>query len=391
MRILLTQPKHNHGQPYAEAPSTALLILGTIAEKLGDDVKIIHYDVDRSDIRDDLAEYRPDLVGITCNTFQVKGAKFIAKMAQAFGAKVVIGGVHTPYLINLNDYKPVIGEGENAWLELLMSEKRINNIDDVPIPDYSLIDFDKFCGAAPIGGSLQTAIMASRGCPYSCTFCNTPLWWGKKIRYRDPELVLEEIEELHHSFGVDEVFFQDDTFNINHEWAYKILNSIIEAGLNKEMVFKICCRVNESLLTPEFLELAAKAGVWNIFYGIESGSQQMLDRMKKGITVDEIKRAIKLTHEVGINSQCSFVVGLPGETLQTLRETSSLIKMTKPDTYGWGFWCPFPGTEATKEATSKGYIKHTDYDDYGYGLVLARTDALDFSELEKFQGFEVLS
>ncbi|KKL20409.1 hypothetical protein LCGC14_2455750 [marine sediment metagenome] len=229
--------------------------------------------------------------------------------------------------------------------------------------------------------------MASRGCPYQCTFCNTPLFWGKKIRYRDPEKVIGEVKHLHEKYGINEIFFQDDTFNLNHKWAFEIFDGLINSGLSQEMLFKIDCRVNETLLTKEFLDKAYKAGVWNIFYGIESGSQMMLDRMKKGITVSEIKRAIKMTHDSGIQTQCSFIVGMPGETMKTLIETNKLILETNPSKYGWVFACPFPGTEFDKEVTAKGHKRDVDFSDYGYGKVICRTDELDFPELEAYQGY----
>jgi anaerobic magnesium-protoporphyrin IX monomethyl ester cyclase len=153
------------------------------------------------------------------------------------------------------------------------------------------------------------------------------------------------------------------------------------------MLFKIDARVNEKLLTKEFLVKAKEAGVWNIFFGIESGSQYMLDRMKKGITKAEIKRACDLTREVGINNQCSFIVGLPGESLKTLTETDAFIKEIKPSWYGWCFFCPFPGTEAEKEVTAKGHKWKEDWADYCYGSVYARTDSLDYGEIQSFGGF----
>jgi len=387
MKILVVQPKHNIELTYSESPSTALLILGTLAKQEGHDVLVKHYDIDHTDVRDDIAVFKPDIIGITCNTFQVKDAQFIIKQAEAKGIKIVIGGVHAPYLYNPKGHTVVTGEGENKWLEIIGSDKRITSLDDIPISDFSLIDFDKFCGINPVGAPPSAAIMASRGCSYNCSFCDTPVVWGRKVRRRSPANVLDEVLRLHVDYGINEVFFQDDTFNLDHKWAFEIFNGIINLGLEKEMLFKICCRVNEKLLTQEFLSLAAKAGVWNIFFGIESGSQEMLDRMNKGITITEIKRAIKVTHDTGINTQCSFIVGLPGETLQTLRETEKLIHEVNPSRYGWCFFCPFPGTEATREAEGKGHVLHKNYEEYGYGQVLCRTDALDYGEFQAFGGF----
>lgn len=380
MRILLVQPQLNYGHQMPEAPSQALLILGTLAENKGHEVKIVHNGSFPK-------EFKPDIVGITVNTFQVKHAKEIVKQARECGAKVVIGGPHAPAwdLPYEPDCYAVIGQGENTWLEILGEGVSPLQINDLPLPNYDLIDFDKFCGIGPVGAIPTAAIMASRGCPYQCTFCNTPIFWGRKIRYRKPELVLDEVQHLHEKYGINEVFFQDDTFNVNHKWASEIFQGLIDRGLSDEMLFKIACRVN--LITKEFLDLAYKAGVWNIFYGIESGSQEMLDRMKKGITIKDIKSAIEMTHEAGIDSQCSFIVGMPGETLRTLAQTDALINEIKPTRYGWVYFCPFPNTEARKEAETLGHLKDVPYEEYGYGKVLARTDALTFEELQSFKGF----
>jgi anaerobic magnesium-protoporphyrin IX monomethyl ester cyclase len=390
MKILLVAPQFNQGRFVPETPSRALLILGTLAKQRGHEVMVESLDLIGYDgYGDVLKEFRPDILGITSNTFQVKSARLAVRQAKEWNkdVRVIIGGPHMPAWENIADETVVIGEGENKFLEFIGENPDIVSIDDIPIPDYSLVDLDRYCGIAPIANPPAMAIMASRGCPFQCRFCNTPLFWGSKVRYRKPLYVVDEVELLHKMYGINEIFFQDDTFNLNHEWAFAIFNDIIKRGLNKEMLFKIDCRVNEKLLTQDFLSLAYKAGVWNIFYGIESGSQEMLDRMHKGITVEEIKRAIPLTHSFGIKSQCSFIVGLPGETLTTLKETEELISEINPTRYGWCFYCPFPGTQFEKEVTASGHKLDIPYDEFGYGSVHCRTNELDYEELKAFEGF----
>ncbi len=385
MKILLVAPEFNSGKRLPETPSRALLILGTLAKQRGHEVKIAHLDIDTIDWN-----WKPDVVGITINTFQVRSAREVVKLARMNGARIIIGGPHAKYWrwhMDGEVNKIVEGEGENQFLEFIGEKPDILSIDDIPIPDYSIVNLDKFGGVAPVGIVPSLAIMASRGCPFQCTFCNTPLFWGKQVRYRKPQLVVDEVELLHKRWGINEIFFQDDTMNLNHEWAFALFNELILRKLSKEMLFKIDCRVNEKLLTKEFLQLAKKAGVWNIFYGIESGSQYMLDRMKKGITIPEIKRAIALTKEVGILQQCSFIIGMPGESLKTLEETDDLLKEIRPSSYGWCYACPFPGTELDKEVSAKEHKVKVDYDQYTYGNVYCRTDILDYDEIKSFHGF----
>ncbi|MCH7602744.1 MAG: cobalamin-dependent protein [Planctomycetes bacterium] len=191
----------------------ALLTLGTLAENKGHIVKVLHQV--NGTFPDELTAFKPDIVGITVNTFQVKHARMIAQQAKEYGAKVVIGGPHAPAWNGSAVDKIVVGEGENRWLEILGEKPSIATINDVPRPNYDLIDFDQFTGINPVGAPPAAAIMASRGCPYQCTFCNTPIFWGKKIRYRDPKKVVDEVQHLHEHYGINEIFFQDDTFNVN--------------------------------------------------------------------------------------------------------------------------------------------------------------------------------
>ena len=389
MRILLVQPEYNYPRGYVETPSVALLLLGTLARERGHKVKILHLEVDKVAIGEEIESYGPDVLGITVNTFQVRSARLIAQEARRVSKniKVIVGGPHAGYWDGEAD-DVVVGEGESRWLDILGEKASFDTLDDIPIPAYSLVSLSKFCGVAPVRTGPSVAIMASRGCSFGCTFCNTPVFWGRKVRYRSPDHVLSEIERLRYNHGVKEVFFQDDTFNLNHEWAKQVFEGIIKKRLNKSMGFKITSRANERLVTTEFLDLARRAGVWNIFYGVESGSPVMLDRMKKGVTVAEIKRAIRMTHEAGIETQCSFIVGLPGETWDTLRETVELIAEIKPTRWGWGYATPFPGTEFDAEVTANGHKAVIDFGEYAYNKLMARTDALSFEDLSRFEGLK---
>ena len=390
MNIILVQPEMNWHHPYCEAPSRALLTLGTLAEQEGHKVKVLHLDIDKVDMAAEVKEFKADIVGLTVNTFQVRSARQVTKQIREVSRdiRIVVGGPHAVVWDGEAD-KVVIGEGDNQWLEYLGSSRRINSLDELPMVDYDLINPVRFSGVFPIGGIPSMMMMSSRGCGFGCIFCNTPLFWGRRVRYRDPVLVVDEVAYLNKRFGVAEVFFQDDTFNLNHGWANGIFEEIIRRRLNNKMVFKLACRVNEKLVTEPFLEMARRAGVWNIFYGVESGSQRLLDHMKKGITVPEIKRAFSLTHRYGMQTQASFIVGMPGENLESLQETQALIYDLMPEHMGWVYACPFPHTEFDKEVTAKGHKRDFDYADYRYGLVICRTDELDYDLLESFPGYQV--
>lgn len=391
MKILLLQPQMNWRRPYCETPSIALLTLAAMAEGVGHSVRVKHLDIDNLE----LDELNVDLIGITCNTFQVKSARELVKqirlnrLATGKPDKIVLGGPHAVAWNNDRDGKVdqiVVGEGEKAWSEIVGCEAPAT-IDDIPLPDYSLVRMNRFCGVQPLGAVPSMVIFGARGCPGKCIFCNTPVFWGSHARYRKPESIVSEIEFFNKQFGAREVFFQDDTFNANKSWAIEIFDRIMSKGLNKTMVFRIDCRTNKALMTEDFVIKAKQAGVWSMFLGIESGSQMMLDSMKKHVTVAENERAIELLHYYGIQVQAAFIVGLPGETRETIQASQDFIYRTKPEVIGYGFATPFPATELDRIVTAKGHKRDVDYADYRYGQLYVRTDALTFEQLESFKGF----
>jgi radical SAM superfamily enzyme YgiQ (UPF0313 family) len=226
-------------------------------------------------------------------------------------------------------------------------------------------------------------VVASRGCPFQCTFCPQSVF-GHKVRYRQPEEVVEEIQRLVINWHIKEAYFQDDTLNMNRSWLEKMLNLIIDTGLNKKVVLRAPLRVNKNLLDIELLQLMRRAGFWTIFYGVESGNQEILDRAKKGVILEDIERAFRLTKQAGIKPIASFIIGLPGETAQTIQDSISLWKRIKPYYTGFNRAIPYPGTEFEKEVKQKGHLLVSGYNEFNMGKTLVRTDALTGEELENY-------
>jgi len=405
MRILLIQPKYNLKTTYCEMVSGALVLLGTMAKNEGHQVKVYHLDIDRVDLKQELLAFKPDILGITMNTFQTKSAKQVSKLAKEVSKDILVvaGGPHPSALKEktFEDFPDidavVYGEGEVGFMELLNGNKQphntcfrgadgfkpiaySDNLDSLPVPDYDLVDLRRFCGVWPCAAVPALYTMASRGCPYQCTFCNKSVW-GKTIRYRRPEVVVDEVEYLVRKYGAQEVYFQDDTFNANLPWASEIFSLIIKRGLNRHTIYRMPCRANKKLITREFLELARRAGMWFVFYGVESGNEELLESMNKGITLDEFRRAFKLTREAGIKFNASFILGMPGETRKTVEETKEFVKETKPDYKGWAIATPFPGTELERQVRAKNHLLEENYDNYAYGYPVVRTDGLTRDEL----------
>lgn len=413
-KVLLICPAQNYRAKCEMYPSGALVLIGTMLHNLRHDVRIVHMEADRlglAELTGVVSGFEPDIVGITINTFQTKSAKEISRCIKEVNRKifVVVGGPHPSALKTkiFNDFPyvdiAVIGEGEHTFIEIvegknleeikgICHDHKINeprplakNLNYIPLPNLDLVGFneDKFVGAHPVGARPTMYIMASRGCPFQCTFCNKSVW-GNTVRLRKPELIIEEIKWLHEKYGIKEIFFQDDTFNLNREWAEKVFTLIIDNRLNKNIIYKTPFRANERLVDKELLELAKEAGFWLIFYGVESGNQEMLNRMKKGLTIQELKRAFELTHSVGLKTIGSFIIGMPGENRETIKDTFSLLKELKPYVAGCSVTTPFSDTEFEKTVVEKGHLLERNYDHYRYGKCVVRTDELTKEDLEYY-------
>lgn len=402
-RILLINPPQNahHKGTTSRYPSGALLLIGTMCQEGGHSVKIYDGSVDNTDLKHIVCEYKPDIVGITVNTFQTKYASQYLKIIKDINDNIltVIGGPHVSGIglesLTYFEYSDiaVIGEGELTFLDIAeekdffnipgicyrgkITEPRLplKSLDYIPLTNLDLVDITKYESK---GKSMF--IMASRGCPYGCIYCNKSIF-GTRVRFRKPETILEEIKWLYNQYGITEIYFQDDTFNLRREWIDKILTLIIENGLNKNILYQAPFRANEKLVDEKLLSLAKEANFKTILYGVENGNQDMLNRMHKGLTISEIKRAFKLTHDAGLNTIGAFMIGLPGETVETIKDSINLWKEIRPTYLGIAPAIPFPNTQFENEVRESGHLVNSNYNDYRCGGSYIRTAKLTKNEL----------
>ena len=413
-KILLVSPSRNYHMANEMYPSGALLLLGTLLKEQGYTVKVVHMVADRVDITGFcgiLAEFRPDIVGFTVSTYQTKVTRSLLEKVKSFDNRIVTiaGGSHpsalgVEFLNAFPDTDIVVyGEGENALLDIVQGRPlslirgihykkgnarvtndpapMMTNLDNLPLPDKSLIDFSRYSGLFPVGSRPSMFIMSSRGCPFRCSFCSRSIY-GNTLRLRSPENIMAEVELLYKDWGVKEIHFGDDTFNANRQWADKLLDLIIKGGYHKKLVFRVALRVNEKILDIELLKHLKATGVWFVYYGVENGNQSMLNHMRKGITIEEVKRAFALAHSVGIKTEAFFIIGLPGETPQTIKDSYDLYKEIKPYWAGYSRAMPFPGTEFTREVRDAGHLLCDDYDKFCPSNIVVITDAMAADELE---------
>jgi len=419
-RVLLVSPLRNYSMAGSLGnemyPSGALLLLGTLLREQGHEVKVVHMVADKMDIPgfdDLLRDFRPDIVGFTVSTYQTKITRVLLRKTKEYNREVitVAGGAHATALGAqfLHDFPHtdivVHGEGEYTmsfiakeipWKHISGIHYRDGNeiistappallsidaLNDLPRPDKSLINFKRFVGLFPVGRRPSMFIMSSRGCPYQCIFCSKSIY-GNTLRLRSPESIMAEVEHLYRNWGVREIHFGDDTFNANLDWAHRLLDLIITRGYHKKLIFRVALRVNKKILDLDLLYHMKAAGVWFIMFGVENGNQDMLNHMRKGITVEEVKRAFTLARSVGIKTEAFFIIGMPGETVQTIQDSYELYQEIKPFWGGFARAMPLPGTAFTTEVVASGHLLCEDYDEYGPSCKAVRTDTLSADDID---------
>lgn len=326
------------------------------------------------EVRGAIKDVRPDYIGIQMYTGTFKSAQNVATIAKEVNPaiKVVVGGTH-PTLdpngtISFDNYDYVVrGEGEYTLLDLL-NNTNLNKIDGLTFKnkDNNIInnrdrDFNKDLDALPFpirdnfysgNGKIDVgAIITSRGCPFQCTYCASPQIWKRKTNYRSVNNVLEELEYIVRHHNVSLIRFQDDTFTLNKKRAVEIFEGILERGLN----FRWICDTRVDKLDKQLLSLMKKSGCIRIKIGVETGSDRILKRVKKGITTEQIRNAISLVREVGIPLTVYLMIGFPGETDEDVRKTIRFADEIKADYNSLGIIAPYYGTEMYEELANNGF------------------------------------
>lgn len=327
-----------------------------------------------------IKKWKPDVVGISTYTTFAASAFKLAELVKKNirGCKVVIGGPHATVraeeilrICKNVDYV-VRGEAEDTILELVKyieGKKSLKlegidgvsfkkgariihnkdrfppkNLDDYPTPDRSLLLNEKKLTSEDMG-----LIMTSRGCPYRCTYCAST----KGIRYRSVDKVLEEILTVKRKYGTSQFTFKDDSFTVNRDRVVELCKKLID----QKMGISWECNTRVNLIDEELLWLMKKAGCNFIKVGVESGSDKMLERMNKKITLDQVRSAAKLFRKVGIHWTGYFMMGVVGETKNDVWKTVEFMREVKPNLGVIAVYEPFPGTAMFEEGVKKGLLK----------------------------------
>lgn len=261
-----------------------------------------------------------------------------------------------------------------------------DNLDKIGMPAWELMEPRAYKGA-PQGAVFRNKpiapILTSRGCPYNCTFCANHITHGRKVRMRDIRLVLDEIEYLQKEYGVKEIHIIDDNFAANKTRVLEFCDGVLKRNLKFTLTFPNGIRLNS--LDEEVLKKLKEIGCYSVIVGIESGSQKVLNDMKKSLTLDIIEKKVKLINHYGIDATGFFIIGYPTETPETIEATINFAKRLELKRAHFSLFLPLPGTEITEQLKKEGKLKDTDWSKLSYTNALFTPPGITPEQLKKYQ------
>ncbi len=265
---------------------------------------------------------------------------------------------------------------ENGQIIVTQEAVPIKDYDDLPTPAYDLLqNLDPYFINTPAGKPF-TIMYTSKGCPYKCIYCTVA---RTKWKPRSAKSVLNELRYLKKNYNIKTVSFFDETFTINRERVIEIAEGI----KNENLDIKWYCNTRANLVDEKLLHIMKEGGCRGISFGVESGSQKILDNVNKGATVEEARNAIQLAKKEGIKVYCSFIFGLPGEDWDTVDQTIDFVKNTLPTGAQFNVAVPYPGTALYDIARDNGWVEDLDWRNLYQDEAVMRTNALTTEDLTK--------
>ncbi|MBI5827548.1 MAG: radical SAM protein [Deltaproteobacteria bacterium] len=358
------------------------------------------------------------MVGINCLSDYYPKVVELTRALKDRGKIVVIGGPHASVLpretlIGTGCDYVVVGEGEETMYELasalvrkapvagiagLMSRESstftkrpyIKDLDSLPFPDWKEMD-PRTYKKAPHGGFVKrfpvAPITSTRGCPYECTFCASPEIWGRRIRYRSPKNVVDEIERLTGEFGVKEIHFEDDNLTLKTSHVEGICELILERKIKVSWATPNGIRVDT--ITPRLLNLMKRSGCYFIAFGIESGNEPILKKIKKETDLATITHAVHEARNAGLLTQGFFIFGLPGETERTIQNSLDYAKSIPLDKAQFLLLDLLPGSKLWQEHKAElgNGTKGRSYQEVTWVPSTIKREALEKAPSKAFKSF----
>ncbi|MEW6201500.1 MAG: radical SAM protein [bacterium] len=426
MKIWLIRPGSSMGRrvgSHALQHPIGLCYLAAAARREGYDVRIIDLEVERwvpERFTRELREEQPAIVGFTAMTPVIESAAAIASAVKKVlpAAKTVVGGAHASALPvrtleEFSDFDAAVaGEGEikfieicravadNQWAEnpiplcALRSGGEITDfthitaqpieLDSLPMPERGILKLNLYHGA-PTPGILQraTQLFTTRGCACHCIFCAAHSLFGRSLRFRSVESLMNEIRQCVGTYNIRHFTIDDDAFTFDRARVMNFCEEAAKIGITWD------CDARVDHVDGEMLKAMASAGCRKIAYGVESGSQRILNQLKKDITIEQINEAFHLTRKAGIMSCAFLMVGShPEETAEDNRLTRDLIKKIKPDLISAAVTTPFPGTALRMLMEHKGLLPSVPWSAYAQTFTacpFTRTHSLSPQDLLRIQ------
>jgi anaerobic magnesium-protoporphyrin IX monomethyl ester cyclase len=395
-------------------PPIGLVYVAAALEKAGLEVQILDNYLMKKTI-DEIKQYvtkvNPRIVGITCGSATylrcIETAKAIKEVLPH--CKIIVGGWHASYMPDSLLAKPeidyvVMGEGERAIAQLVAcilndneptameipgvacsrhgkniknAPKFIENMDEIPYPARHLLPLELYDRTIEFLGVRPADVMSiSRGCVFNCGFCETRKLWGNMCRSFSPQRVIGEIQDLMSKYGTKGLYFINDNFTLRKKETIELCNLMIENKLDLEWV----CDTRVDLVNQELLEVMSKAGCKTIWFGVESASPRILQRIGRNTTPQQVENAFKLCKKNNIKVACSFMLGLPEETLKDMEASLKFAKKLDPDWCQFNIFIAYPDSRLYNELLEGGnYVKLDDF------LLSVRTEEYDYYSLMAIQ------
>jgi anaerobic magnesium-protoporphyrin IX monomethyl ester cyclase len=381
------------------APNMGLAYLAAVLEQKNHDVKIIDAQalgLDDEGLKKSLLNLEPEIIGVTATTTTIYDGFNVINIGKELypRALTIMGGIHASCLPfeTLQECSQLdavcIGESEETVVELTCAlEKGINelarvkgiayrwdnkirktpprislpDLDVLPLPARHLLPMEHYASG---GHPHRTAsIVSSRGCPFKCVFCATPFIAGRRYRARSAESILSEIEQIVSKYKMNSFEFVDDLFTLDNRRVEAICSGIIERG----MKVRWSCSARADTVNSRLLATMADAGCGCIFYGVESGSQRILDCIQKGESLMQIEEAVRCTREAGIQTWGFFILGFPEETREDLERTIRFACELDLDFAEFFIASAFPGSALYERAKRDDLVLMENWSDISYG------------------------
>jgi len=376
------------------------------------------------DVKNKIKGFNPDIVGIPAYTSEIHDAADTARCVKEIINDVltVVGGPHCSAIPveTLKEFDSfdiaTVGEGEFIMLDLASGKKLekidgivyrnngkiiqnkprklISDLDSLPMPAWHLYDMKKYRGGGLSSGfgkkdeSLEIPVEGARGCPFNCIFCYRVT--GRNIRFKSAKKIVDEVERNVNEYGATKIFFIEGTFAVNRKIAMEMLEELIRRGIHQKITWSTGTR--SDITNRELLLKMKESGCNFIGYGVESGCQEILDKIKKGITLDQITKSFEMSKEVGIKTEANFIIGHPFETEESVLKTIEFAKNLNADYANFAILVPFPGTKIVEMARKKsGGLKILSKDWRVYGKQIGAALELEQLPHEKLVKLQTLA